>query len=156
MIQSFNPCDECDYSFSKRNQESIMCNICELKNLLSGKEKVDNNFIIVVMYKCKWCEKIFRSKRHKCMYNPENKNCFSCRYCTGFDDFKGQYGEYERCEIAPYKEFICNLEETDDTGYTDFYELHNKKWISNCPYWEIREGYLGKKSYAKLFMGKNI
>ena len=64
-----------------------MCNICEFKNLLSGKEKVDNNFIIVVMYKCKWCEKIFRSKRHKCMYNPENKNCFSCRYCTGFDDF---------------------------------------------------------------------
>lgn len=29
MKQSFNPCDECDYSYSKNNQESRMCNICE-------------------------------------------------------------------------------------------------------------------------------
>lgn len=150
MIQSFNPCDECDYSFTKQNQESQMCSICEFKNLLTGK-KVDNKFKIVVMYKCRWCEKIFRSTRHKCMYNPENKNCFSCKYCTGFDDFKGQYGEYGRCELEPYKEFTCSLEETVDTGYTDFYELHNKKWIGNCPHWEMRDRYAGKKSYAKMF-----
>lgn len=29
MRQSFNPCDECDYSYSKNNQESRMCSICE-------------------------------------------------------------------------------------------------------------------------------
>lgn len=34
MSRTFKPCDECDYSFSKQNQESRMCRICELKKAL--------------------------------------------------------------------------------------------------------------------------
>lgn len=109
------------------------------------------NFQVVQMYRCKWCEKIFHSTKHKCMYNPQNKNCFSCKHCTGFDSFDGQYGEYGRCEIEPYKVFTCDLEETVDTGYADFYGLVNRKWVGNCPYWELRDGYVGKKSYSELF-----
>lgn len=118
-------------------------------------EKQDN-FQIVQIYKCRWCEKIFRSTRHKCMYNPKNKNCFSCKHCTGFDRFEGQYGEYGRCEIEPYKKFVCDLDETVDTGYADFYGLVDIKWLGNCPYWKLKDGYVGKKSYAKLFNGENV
>ena len=32
--QTFNPCDECDYSYSKNNQETGMCEICEFKKTL--------------------------------------------------------------------------------------------------------------------------
>lgn len=39
MKKSFNPCDECDYSFTKQNQESGMCRICEFKKLLSLEEQ---------------------------------------------------------------------------------------------------------------------
>lgn len=39
MKKSFNPCDECGYSFTKQNQESGMCRICEFKKLLSLEEQ---------------------------------------------------------------------------------------------------------------------
>lgn len=34
--QTYNPCDECPYSFTKNNQESGMCKICEFKQLLDN------------------------------------------------------------------------------------------------------------------------
>ncbi|MDE7342263.1 MAG: hypothetical protein K2N80_17170 [Lachnospiraceae bacterium] len=39
MEKIFNPCDECDYSFSKQNQESGMCRICEFKKMLDLEEQ---------------------------------------------------------------------------------------------------------------------
>lgn len=33
--KTFNPCDECKYSYSKQNQESNMCKICEFKAVLN-------------------------------------------------------------------------------------------------------------------------
>lgn len=41
MKQTFNPCDECSYNFSKNNQEGKMCKICEFKKLLK-KHKPDD------------------------------------------------------------------------------------------------------------------
>ena len=29
--QTYNPCDDCQYSYTKNNQESRMCKICELE-----------------------------------------------------------------------------------------------------------------------------
>lgn len=34
--KTYNPCDECQYSFTKNNQESGMCKICEFKQLLDN------------------------------------------------------------------------------------------------------------------------
>ena len=31
---TFNPCDECNYSYSKNNEVSSMCKICEFKQCL--------------------------------------------------------------------------------------------------------------------------
>lgn len=47
MKQTFNPCDECEYSYSKNNQESQMCDICEFKKILGGKGR--NEIIIFPM-----------------------------------------------------------------------------------------------------------
>lgn len=106
------------------------------------------------MYKCKWCGKTFHSTRHKCMFNPDMKNCFSCKHCTGFDTFTGQETDPEtgyRWELEPYNMFLCELEETIDTDYADFDLLHDRKWKGNCPYYEIKDDYNGKQSYAKIF-----
>ena len=35
--QTYNPCDECEYSYSKNNHETSMCKICEFKALLKQK-----------------------------------------------------------------------------------------------------------------------
>ena len=37
--ETYNPCDECDYSYSKNNQEMGMCKICEFKELLQEPER---------------------------------------------------------------------------------------------------------------------
>lgn len=116
---------------------------------------MNNDFKKIKMYQCKWCRKIFKTdSRHKCMYNPKNRNCFSCMHCTGFDSFEGQYGDYGRCELSPYQCFECDLEETIDTDYPDFHQLHNRNWIGNCPYYKIKDGYKGKESYSELFKDK--
>lgn len=106
------------------------------------------------MYECQWCKKVFRSTRHKCMYNPKNRNCFSCKHCTGFDTFTGQEANYlmtgHLWEIAPYRTFLCDMEEADIDVYSDFDKLYDQKWKGNCPYYELRDGYKGKDSYSEL------
>ncbi len=42
MNQTFNPCDECNYRFSKWNQESRMCKICEFKKMLEEMSLQEN------------------------------------------------------------------------------------------------------------------
>lgn len=39
MEQTFNPCDECEYSYLRQNQESGMCKICEFKKILRLEEQ---------------------------------------------------------------------------------------------------------------------
>lgn len=39
MKQTFNPCDECPYSFSKNNQESSTCKICEFKDYINAEKQ---------------------------------------------------------------------------------------------------------------------
>lgn len=39
MEQIFNPCDECEYSYSRQNQESGMCKICEFKKFMRLEEQ---------------------------------------------------------------------------------------------------------------------
>lgn len=34
----YNPCDDCQYGYSKQNQESAMCKICELKKYREAEE----------------------------------------------------------------------------------------------------------------------
>ena len=41
--ETYNPCDECNYSYSKNNQEMGMCKICEFNKLLQEPEIVHCN-----------------------------------------------------------------------------------------------------------------
>lgn len=44
--QTYNPCDDCQYSYSKNNQESGMCKICELPYFI-GRKKSEGEWISV-------------------------------------------------------------------------------------------------------------
>ena len=37
--RTYNPCDECRYSYSKNNQESNVCKICEFKEYCNAEEQ---------------------------------------------------------------------------------------------------------------------
>lgn len=118
----------------------------------------NEDFKKIEMYECRWCQKVFRSIRHKCMFNPKNRNCFSCKHCTGFETFNGQEAEPGtgwQWEIEPYKTFLCDLEESVDEEYGDFYKLYDRNWEGNCPHYELSDNYNGKKSYAELMNRKN-
>lgn len=39
MRKTFNPCDDCDYSFGKQNQDSEMCHICEFRKYQNLEEQ---------------------------------------------------------------------------------------------------------------------
>ena len=39
LKQTHNPCDECEYSYSKQNQESYKCKICEFKQYLDAERQ---------------------------------------------------------------------------------------------------------------------
>lgn len=39
LKQTHNPCDECEYSYSKQNQESYQCKICEFKQYLDAERQ---------------------------------------------------------------------------------------------------------------------
>jgi len=113
------------------------------------------DFNKIQMYECVWCRKAFKSMRHKCKFNPKLKNCFSCKHCTGFDEFEGQRADPQTgwdWEIPPYRYFECDLEEATDKEYPNFDALYSHNWEGNCPYWEQRKDYKGKESYAEIFM----
>lgn len=52
--RSLNPCDDCKNSYSRQNQESTVCKVCEFKQILEKSKELD-----------KYKEKIKRLKELK-------------------------------------------------------------------------------------------
>lgn len=48
MERTYNPCDNCEYSVSKQNQESGMCKICEFK-----KKQMESSYMGIAQSKFK-------------------------------------------------------------------------------------------------------
>ena len=42
--KTHNPCDDCPYNFSKNNQESNTCKICEFKELLDKQKDLEAEY----------------------------------------------------------------------------------------------------------------
>ena len=88
--KTYNPCDDCPHSFSKNNQESEMCKICEFKELLN--QTVSENWLKLpckigdTMYKI--CTVNSRIKMGQ-MWDGKivEKNCDRCGYrnCYCYD-----------------------------------------------------------------------
>lgn len=51
----------------------------------------------VTRYQCKHCKKDFRTpNKHYCKFNPELKNCFTCKHSKGWLDGEETNGYYYR------------------------------------------------------------
>ena len=79
LKQTHNPCDECEYSYSKQNQESYQCKICEFKQYLDAERRglllrlpcrlgdiidriISHNEIVTLMFETEVCS--FRGLQH--------------------------------------------------------------------------------------------
>lgn len=76
-----------------------------------------------------------RIKKKKC------KDCTSCKLFEGWDDFRGQYGEYGRCELEPYFMPMCKMNEQIEEVYgfcwdnfTEWLEENTGKKV--CKFWK--------------------
>ena len=68
--ETYNPCDDCQYSFSKNNQESNICKICEFRQLLD-KPTAD----VVEVVHCRDCKHLYElsaiDRRFYCRHHPQ-------------------------------------------------------------------------------------
>ena len=51
---TYNPCDECRYSYSKQNQESYQCKVCEFKTYVDAERQG-----LIIVLPCKVGTKIY-------------------------------------------------------------------------------------------------
>ena len=81
--QTYNPCDDCQYSFSRNNQESNVCKICEFRQLLD-KPTAD----VVEVVRCKDCKNCFvyqkwnKKEYFGCCRNGEVYEVDGNHYCS--------------------------------------------------------------------------
>lgn len=65
----------------------------------------------VTRYQCQFCKKDFKTpNRHHCKFNPELKNCFTCKHCKGWHEGKiidVGFGPYNGPYEPPYPD--CNV-----------------------------------------------
>ena len=72
--QTYNPCDDCQYSYSKNNQESGMCKICEFPYFRDRKQTVGEWVTkgdIFKSYHCSVCNYSVDYPKQKTTYCPE-------------------------------------------------------------------------------------
>lgn len=66
----------------------------------------------VTRYECQFCKKDFKTPdKHYCKFNPELKNCFTCKHLKGWEEGEGNgnYGyDYYREPNYPDCEKECD------------------------------------------------
>lgn len=124
----------------------------------------------VVRYRCKWCGREFRTpNRHRCRFDPSNRNCLSCKHCGKFDSCVEENwnvpaecvadGVFAQPTIT-IKGFRClrdatnggeGVYEVGEGGYNDFpYAVEGAIADGHgCSDWEIIEGYCGTRTFAE-------
>lgn len=113
-----------------------------------------NQFEEIKMYRCKYCGKEFHTdSRHRCKFNPEYHNCFSCKHCIEIEDRTKKINtnqsieDYFDPEIS--KRVVCQC-----GFYHTLLELSRKRWGLNCRSWECMDEYEGKITYLENVVWK--
>jgi hypothetical protein len=94
----------------------------------------------VVRYRCGWCGKEFKTPdRHICRWDPDCKNCLSCKH-------RGKRVD----DVDNWVAFECPHFEDPCEAPCDFSKGAVAKEGNNCSHWELIEGYKGKQTFAKI------
>lgn len=95
----------------------------------------------ITMYKCEYCEKLFKTIKHNCKKDPKLKNCFSCKHLDHFED-KHEMGS---CGDPSYRKCnpVCGHSDNYEKETEDIIDVmyHNKpKWNLECEGWKNKWG----------------
>lgn len=116
----------------------------------------------VVRYKCQWCGKEFKTPdRHVCKWDPDCKNCLSCKY-------RGKFVEGAHTAESTVNGFECHCEEGNvyavgEGGWNDFpqaatayFEVDFKGKERRCPDYKRIKGYKGKETFREIESQRRI
>lgn len=88
----------------------------------------------VTRYQCQFCKKDFKTpNRHHCKFNPELKNCFTCKHLKGWHEgeiIDVGFGPYNGPYEPPYPD--CNIE----ACVGDLEEIKAMNYNVQCEWWE--------------------
>lgn len=86
----------------------------------------------VTMYECEYCHKLFKtSNKHYCRYNPNLRNCFSCKNNQGFEKEEHSDGCHSWFDLYVNCKVECDYE---------FQEIKSNNYNLQCDKWEPKEG----------------
>jgi hypothetical protein len=74
---TYNPCDECRYSYSKQNQESNHCKVCEFKTYIDAERQG-----LIIVLPCKVGETVYCFTPFCEICEETLDNEFSCEDCN--------------------------------------------------------------------------
>ena len=110
---------------------------------------MSDHFRKISRYECIWCGSIFKTdNKHRCKFNPDYRNCYSCRYCDGIESMESTYS----VPFAAHENASAVLKNIVDTEtlkkiacrkghavYTRDIALKKNEYM--CPDHEIMENY---------------
>ena len=91
----------------------------------------------VTRYQCQFCKKDFKTPdRHYCKFNPELRNCFTCKNLKGWE--QGEEGSFEWgvCKEPNYPD--CASGKPNLTGF-DIELIKELEYNMQCERWEEGE-----------------
>lgn len=90
----------------------------------------------VVRYQCQFCKKDFKTPdRHRCKFNPELKNCFTCKHLKGW--IQSDYNEYGWGIDSGQNYPDCT--KGYDDGSWDIESIKGVNYNMQCSEWEKGE-----------------
>lgn len=107
---------------------------------------MSRKFTRVVRYRCEWCGREFRTDRlHDCKFDPDKRNCLSCRHQIGDFDVR----EDDGCGHFHRESFFqCDAL---GAGYCDFVnsvaDLCGMDWRGRCDSYELVDGWAGVETF---------
>lgn len=100
----------------------------------------------VTRFKCAWCGKEFHTQdRHDCKFDPDKKNCLSCKHVRGSFEIREPEGSYVFFKCAKMDGEECDL--TNDISV-----LHADHWKGDCHNYEVADEYKGKATFIENCM----
>lgn len=100
----------------------------------------------VTRFKCEWCGKEFHTQdRHDCKFDPDKRNCLSCKHVRGSFDVRDSEGNYVFFKCAKMDGEECDL--TNDISV-----LHADHWKGDCPNYDVADEYKGKATFVENCM----
>lgn len=152
--KTYNPCDDCQHSFSKNNQESYVCKICEFKQALDliNRQQAEIDKLKIELKAMRGA-----AEEKKMVYFPFPIDCEKCPKATDIGVceeldllYDGKHPKYTKtqdwefmCDTCPYEVHGRKYREEDDKDFIGKTLFFTEEEAEKA----LKEGYSDERIY---------